>query len=540
MTQVLDVPGRWRRLQCLLLFRYLLLLLPVSSTLPVAHADDTRPDLYVLAVGVGQFQDSRLPPLQYADDDAKAIAQALQQQQGRLYGAVQTRLLLEGEATRANLIQALLEVSQKAGPKDQVVVFLGGHGAIEQATGRWHYFTQDTNPANIPGTALEQDALLSYLQLKGRAKRRTLLMVDTCQAGALSGALRMVSGGDGRDYLAGEIERLDEQSAAERRDLLSILSAGTSTDRAVEGPQHRLPIEPPDIEGHGIFTRSVLEALTSDKADRDGNGVVTLSEFQRHVSSTTRTLSGGKQQPDPSGDMGDIRLFAVPGAKELCDGLDNNLDGTIDEGFPDADKNGRADCLQQEQCNGRDDNGDGRIDEGFDLDGDGYASRELCGFVHGTDCNDRAVSVHPDQKDWGNLRDDDCDGTTDEDDADRDQNCIPDGMERRSTWFRTSRTLTGGAAVVLAAGSALAYSQLFALRPPISDTSLDPADYQVTDADRESYRTWSTVTAGAGLSSLTLTGLSLTFTWQDLALRKAYFPTPCKSKGKGQREEALR
>lgn len=33
---------------------------------------------------------------------------------------------------------------------------------------------------------------------------------------------------------------------------------------------------------------------------------------------------------------------------ELCDGLDNDGDGEVDEGFPDEDQNGRVDCLDVE------------------------------------------------------------------------------------------------------------------------------------------------------------------------------------------------
>lgn len=283
---------------------------PADEIAVSGSTPDTLPDLYVLSVGIGHFRDSRLPPLLYADDDALAIAHAFQQQESQLYGSVHTRLLLETNATRASVIQALLELSRAASPDDVVVVFLSGHGAVEQATGRWHYFTFDTDPANIPGTALEQDALLSYLQLKGRAKRRTLLLVDTCQAGALSDALRAVSGENGRDYLAGEIERLDESSTAEQRKL-SIFSAGTSTDRAVEGPQLLLSTEPKQIKGHGAFTRSLLEALTSQRADRNSDGVVTSNEFQRYVAAATRATSNGKQQPDFSGDVADVILVGV-------------------------------------------------------------------------------------------------------------------------------------------------------------------------------------------------------------------------------------
>ncbi len=57
---------------------------------------------------------------------------------------------------------------------------------------------------------------------------------------------------------------------------------------------------------------------------------------------------------------------------ETCDGVDNNGDGSTDEGFADTDGDGTADCVDAEDCDGVDNDGDGSTDEGFDQDGDGY------------------------------------------------------------------------------------------------------------------------------------------------------------------------
>lgn len=88
------------------------------------------------------------------------------------------------------------------------------------------------------------------------------------------------------------------------------------------------------------------------------------------------------------------RLPSAPIGTEICNGLDDDCDGSIDEGFVDI-------------CNGVDDDCDGSIDEGFDLDGDGFTT---CGG----DCNDSNPAVNPSATELCNGIDDDCDGTIDD------------------------------------------------------------------------------------------------------------------------------
>ena len=126
------------------------------------------------------------------------------------------------------------------------------------------------------------------------------------------------------------------------------------------------------------------------------------------------------------GDCEDGDAAVNPAATEACNGIDDDCDGDVDEGF-DLDGDGFTSCDGDcddddaavnpgvtEDCNGIDDNCDGDVDEGFDVDGDGFTTCD-------GDCNDGLAEVFPGAPEDCDGLDNDCDGDVDEDhDADGD------------------------------------------------------------------------------------------------------------------------
>ena len=124
---------------------------------------------------------------------------------------------------------------------------------------------------------------------------------------------------------------------------------------------------------------------------------------------------------------------ASGGGRELCNGVDDDGDDEVDEGYPDTDEDGIADCVDDEECDGLDNDGDGVVDEGFeDLDGDGIIDCELSEACNGID-DDRDGQVdegYPDTDGDGIadcMQEEICDGLDNDGDGEIDEGSDLDG-----------------------------------------------------------------------------------------------------------------
>ena len=133
---------------------------------------------------------------------------------------------------------------------------------------------------------------------------------------------------------------------------------------------------------------------------------------------------------------GEYQCDALIPIEEECDNKDNNCDGDVDEGFEDSNEDGTPDCLEQ------DTDGDGLFDyedncinesnpgqEDLDEDGDGDAcdgDDDGDGFFDDEDCGPLDPNVFPGADEECNGEDENCDGVADDGFVDTDLDGTPD------------------------------------------------------------------------------------------------------------------
>ncbi len=240
----------------------------------------------------------------------------------------------------------------------------------------------------------------------------------------------------------------DDDCNAATPDCVDADADGYSVSGGVCGPvdcnDSNASVNPGHAEVPGNGVDDDCNAATPDCVDADGDGY---------------SVSGGVCGAI---DCNDANASVHPGAAESCNGVDDNCNGTIDEGvtitfYRDADGDtfgnlavttqacsapagyvaNSTDCNDSassvhpgaaEVCNGIDDNCNGQTDEGVsttfyrDADGDNYgnpavttqACAQPAGYViNNTDCNDANASVNPGKTEIpGNGLDDDCNPAT--------------------------------------------------------------------------------------------------------------------------------
>lgn len=248
-----------------------------------AAAKQTKPKLYVLAVGVSKYANPEYN-LGLASKDANDFVNSLKGQKGKLYSDVAVKLLTDAQATKDDVLDGLDWLKQNVTANDVGVMFVAGHG-MNDKLGGYYFMPHNADPDKLARTGVSQvDIKQTFANLPGH----TVFFIDTCYSGGVMGNVRT----------AGFVN--DLASAENGAVVFTASSAGQLSQEN-------------SAWGNGAFTKSVVEGLNG-KADAFNSGAVTVKGLDFYVDGRVKSLTNGQQTP-VSIAPGGLSDFPIAGVK---------------------------------------------------------------------------------------------------------------------------------------------------------------------------------------------------------------------------------
>ena len=282
-----------------------------------------------LVIGIDAYRNVR--PLRGAAADARDVEQALLRM-----GVADLTTLIDDQADRVTVMQAIAGLVERSGPGDLVILSIAGHGAQEpervkgsEPDGKDDVFllagfetSRAGSEQRIIGT--EFNHVIKQLEQRGA---QVLFVADTCHGGGLVREIdpradelsyRQVSGyqiaDDGLKPISTSSDAFLSELDFARTTVLA------AVNRETKSPEIRIPGIPGFRGALSYAAARALEGL----ADADNDGKVTLKELFGYVRQVVYQLSDQRQSPvtlnPPGQDIDREEAFEVVRSVTLLDG----------------------------------------------------------------------------------------------------------------------------------------------------------------------------------------------------------------------------
>jgi hypothetical protein len=264
---------------------------------------------WAVITGINFYQDSRISDLKGAVDDAWNFYHYLVSPKGARFNSNQVRLLLNEQATRAGIEDALGQFLTAACPQDKVIIYFAGHGAPEPDRSTEAFLlVHDTNLDSMVSSAISMSQLPKFLQWRTGNTANLLMLIDACHSGNIkfpnSRGVKTVSLNQSDLDMIGKKRAKSVnttlQKVVKSQNGWGAISA-TASDQIAGESGGVCQLSGKDYNG-GLFTCTLLESFNGI-ADTDTNQQLSLDELFNHVSNRLVEMRGLDQIPQKSGNM---------------------------------------------------------------------------------------------------------------------------------------------------------------------------------------------------------------------------------------------
>ena len=224
-----------------------------------------------LLVATSAYSDPDLRQLRAPGHDADQLAAVLRNPQ---IGGFDVQVLINPASGKVQ--EGIEDFCTDRHPDDQLLIYLSCHGVLD-SYGRLYYATANTRRQRLAATAVAAAWLNE--RLEDCRARRQILILDCCHSGAFA------KGAKGDADLA--LQHRFEPHGRGR----VVLTASRSTEYSFEGGQ---------ASGEGVpsvFTHAIVHGLRTGDADRDKDGLITVTDLYQYVYDNVRAAEP-RQTPE--------------------------------------------------------------------------------------------------------------------------------------------------------------------------------------------------------------------------------------------------
>ncbi|MCP4113454.1 MAG: caspase family protein [Desulfobacteraceae bacterium] len=227
--------------------------------------ETVAPKVWAVIVGIAKYNHVR--SLNYTDDDAYQVYAFLKSPEGGALPDKQIRLLIDENATKTRIINAMNAVFKQALHNDVVLFFFSGHGTAEA----FIPFDYDI----LSSSLLYHKEFLGIIE--NSAAKHKICIADACHAGAVNKDIKS----PGTDSIDNYYEALINSKGG-----MVFMVSSKAEEKSIEDGGKR----------QGVFSYYLIKGLKGN-ADPDGNKIITIQELFNYVKTNVKIYTNGQQHP---------------------------------------------------------------------------------------------------------------------------------------------------------------------------------------------------------------------------------------------------
>jgi len=258
-----------------------------------------KPTLYLISLAVAEYAQSEYN-LRYTINDGRGFVKLFSEHADN-FDHVVVDSLYNVNCTKQNFL-ALKEKLMQSKVDDYVYVHIAGHGLLDDDL-NWYFATQNIDFYDPSVNGLKYEEIESLLD--GIPARNKMLLMDACHSGEVDkqdgvDIAEKAEGDDTRGAVTVSKRKKTKNSLGNSFELMRLLfsdlkkGTGTVVISAASGGGYALENE--SIE-NGIFTYCLMDAFKKNKADKNKDKSISVSELRNFIFDGVNRMSEGKQQP---------------------------------------------------------------------------------------------------------------------------------------------------------------------------------------------------------------------------------------------------